>query len=253
MDINKKPSSHRLVILTGPSCAGKTPLASCMRLYYPAVMENLSPLVLYNSRDPRRCEEDGKDYHFRSAHEIQRLRPQKRYIVLEARGGLQAIDLYSLKSGLESSDMFYEGNTYSALKLLDYAATEMIPLCSVFLSPLSRDEVLRLGARDAAAFVFTLMKEKLLRRHNRQNPDPDNIDMANINLRASEAFSEILLAWRFDFVLPNHVGEDRGTWDTGNFPAGEAGHVLRRFADMVSAGGSEGFEKWTEHEFRKFR
>ncbi len=43
----------RLVILSGPSCAGKGPLCSALETFYPQIMENMHKLVLYNSRQPR--------------------------------------------------------------------------------------------------------------------------------------------------------------------------------------------------------
>jgi len=43
----------RLVILSGPSCVGKSPLAKARARFYPELRKTLHPLVLYNSRDPR--------------------------------------------------------------------------------------------------------------------------------------------------------------------------------------------------------
>jgi guanylate kinase len=41
----------RLVILSGPSCVGKSPLAKALAKFYPEIRKTLQPLVLYNSRE----------------------------------------------------------------------------------------------------------------------------------------------------------------------------------------------------------
>ena len=43
----------RLVILAGPSCSGKTPLASALAQVRPELAASLKPLVLYNDRAAR--------------------------------------------------------------------------------------------------------------------------------------------------------------------------------------------------------
>src|SRR5215471_7944895 len=53
----------RLVILSGPSCVGKSPLAKALAKFYPELRRTLQPLVLYNTRGPRPGEVDGVDYH----------------------------------------------------------------------------------------------------------------------------------------------------------------------------------------------
>ena len=59
-------TQHRLIILAGPSCAGKSPLVKSLGLFYPGLNKPLQPLILYNSRSARPGEMDGIDYHFRS-------------------------------------------------------------------------------------------------------------------------------------------------------------------------------------------
>ncbi len=63
----------RLVLLSGPSCVGKGPLAKALGWHYPELAAQLVPLVLHNSRAPRPVEVERVDYHFRSREEIERL------------------------------------------------------------------------------------------------------------------------------------------------------------------------------------
>lgn len=52
------------------------------------------------------------------------------------------------------------------------------------------------------------------------------------------------LAWRFDYVIPNHDGEDSENWDTFYFPIGEAGRTLEAFIAIIEGRGLAGAEKW---------
>jgi guanylate kinase len=102
-----KNPSGRLVILSGPSCVGKTPLARALGKFYPELYGKLHKLVLLNSRRPRPGEVDGVDYHFRPRNQIESLRSQERYAVLEVRSDVQALDVEDLGALLEQGDVFF--------------------------------------------------------------------------------------------------------------------------------------------------
>src|SRR5438094_8816524 len=87
-----------LVVLSGPSCVGKSPLAKALRRFHPDLSAKLQPIVLYNSRSPRPGERDGEDYHFRPREQIEALRDRERYVVMDVRGDLQALDLEDLSA-----------------------------------------------------------------------------------------------------------------------------------------------------------
>jgi hypothetical protein len=67
-------STGRLVILSGPSCVGKSPLHRALARFHPELSDRLHKLVLINSRAPRPGEFDGKDYHFRTRSQIESLK-----------------------------------------------------------------------------------------------------------------------------------------------------------------------------------
>ena len=73
--------SGRLVILSGPSCVGKSSLFACLRKFYPELRSQFHRLVLVNSRDPRPGEIDGVDYHLRARAQVEELRRNHRYVV----------------------------------------------------------------------------------------------------------------------------------------------------------------------------
>ena len=105
-------ASKRLVILSGPSCVGKSPLDKALGRFYPELRNKLRRLVLYNSRVPRPGEMDGVDYHFRMRSQVEALRTQDRYAVLDVRGDLQALDVEELRAILQDSNVFFEGNPF---------------------------------------------------------------------------------------------------------------------------------------------
>jgi guanylate kinase len=210
--MNKK----RLIILSGPSCVGKTPLIKAFNKLYSEQAASLKKIVLYNSRLPRPNEKDGVDYYFRTREEIKDLRKRKNFIVLEVRGDLQALDTTELMQQLNKSDVFHEGNSYIAKILLLHPLLKSINKLSVFLSPFSKDEVqklkLDLGEKGFENYVFNTMKSKLLRRAKKYKQELTKNILENIDKRASDAFPELKDDWMYDFVISNHDGEDSENW-----------------------------------------
>lgn len=109
--------------------------------FYPEFRKQLHKLVLVNSRDPRPREIDGVDFHFRTRTQVEALRNDKRYVVLEARTDLQALDIEELESVLRRDDAFFEGNPYVARCLQTHPRLASIRGLSIFLSPLSKEEI----------------------------------------------------------------------------------------------------------------
>jgi len=90
----------RLVILSGPSCVGKSPLYAALRKFYPHLAERLTKLVLYDSRAPRPGEVEGVDFYFRTRAYLEGLRGKEGFTVFEVRGDLQALDARELERKL---------------------------------------------------------------------------------------------------------------------------------------------------------
>jgi len=238
----------RLVILSGPSCVGKSPLDRALARFYPEVRRRLQRLVLFNSRAPRPGEADGVDYHFRTRAEIEAMRSQERYAVLDVRGDLQALDLPELGALVESGDAFFEGNPFVARLLQTHPALARVQRLSVFLSPLSREEILFLRdpARGLALpeLIADVMRRKLLRRTRRQKGELSLKDLENIERRAGSAFRELQEAVHFEWVIPNHDGEDSDNWDAFYHPLGDARRALLTFVDLLEGRVPASAEKW---------
>src|SRR5580700_740681 len=239
----------RLIILSGPSCVGKGPLHMAFNKFYPEQAAKLQKLVLYNCRSPRPGELDGKDYYFRSREEIERLREKQNFIVLDVRGDLQAVDLEDIERRLATADLFFEGNPFVGQKLLEEFAS-MDSLLSIFLTPLSREEILFLRSQEPglslADFLTDVMRRKLLRRTKRQKNILSLKDLENIERRAASAYSELKEAWHFEHVVPNHDGEDSENWNAFYYPVGDARKTLFAFAQLVNGKVPPLVEKWDE-------
>jgi guanylate kinase len=182
----------RLVILSGPSCVGKSPLFACLGKFYPELSKRLRKLVLVNSRDPRPGESDGVDYHFRTRTQVEALRNDKRYVVLEARTDLQALNMDELDSWLRHGDAFFEGNPYVARELQTHPCLGKVQRLSIFISPLTGEEIeyLSIPERNVSLpeLVADIMRRKLLRRTRRQKGELSANDLQNIETRASSAY-----------------------------------------------------------------
>jgi guanylate kinase len=238
----------RFIILSGPSCVGKGPLHTAFSNFYPEQAAKLRKLVLYNCRSPRPGEIDGKDYHFRSREEIEGLREKENFIVLDVRGDLQAVDLNDAERTLAAGDLFFEGNPFVGRKLLEVFASKVTVL-SIFVSPLSHEEIRFLQSQERsllADFLTDVMRRKLLRRTQRQKNILSLKDLENIERRATSAYPELKEAWNFEYVIPNHDGEDSENWDAFYYPVGDARKALLAFAALVGGKVSPLAEKWEE-------
>jgi guanylate kinase len=242
------PTPGRLVILSGPSCVGKSPLDRALARFYPELHRRLEKLVLYNSRDPRPGEQDGVDYHFRTRAQIEAMRPDQRVALLDVRGDLQALELPALAALLERGDAFFEGNPFVGRLLQTHPSLAGVRRLSVFLAPLSRDEILFLEdpARNLSLpdLVTDVMRRKLLRRTRHQKGELSLKDLENIERRAGSAFRELQEAVHFDWVIPNHDGEDSENWEAFYYPLGDARRALLAFVDLLEGRVPACAEKW---------
>jgi len=242
--------SGRLVILCGPSCVGKTPLYKSLGKFHPDLRKQFHKLVLFNSRDPRPGEVGGVDFHFRTRAQIESLRADHRYAVLEARTDLQALDIEELESLLRRGDVFFEGNPSVGRALQTHPRLANISRLSIFLSPLSKEEIANLKAPERNVslqeLLTDIMRRKLLRRTRRQKGELSAADLKNIETRASSAYRELQGAWQFQYVIPNHDGEDSDNWEAFYYLIGDARKALDAFVGLLQGKVQPGVEKWEE-------
>ncbi len=236
------------MVLSGPSCAGKGPLCAALSRLRPDLAAGLRKLVLYNSRSPRPVETDGIDYHFRTRGEIQALRDREGFLVMDVRGDLQAVDMNGLRDDLAAGNVMFEGNPFTALRLMESAAARGSEVLSVFLAPLAREEILELRAMESDVSlpeaVAEMSRRRILRRTTRQKGEVSEADREDTERRCTSAYRELKLAHRFQFVIPNHDGEDSDNWSDFGAPIGDARRALLAFASLLSGEVPPCAERW---------
>jgi len=246
----KTISGGRLAILSGPSCVGKTPICKALARFCPELTERLHKLVLYNSRSARPGEVDGVDYHFRTRPQIESLRPESRYALIEVRSDLQGLDVEELAGLLGRGDVLYEGSTYVGRELLGHPRLGGVNRLSIFVSPLAREEILYLKAPERNVslpeLVTDIMRRKLMRRARRQKQELSRKDLEDIERRAASAYREMQEAWRFQHVIANHDGEDSDNWEAFYYLIGDARKTLETFAALLKGEAPAGVETWEE-------
>jgi guanylate kinase len=170
------------------------------------------------------------------------------FVVMDVRGDLQALDLNELQQSLSKGDVLFEGNPFVGLVLLTHASLAEVRRLSMFMSPLSRYEILYLKAAEPAVslpdLVTDVMRRKLLRRTRRHKGEMSLKDLENIERRASSAYNELKDAHHFQYVIPNHDGEDSENWDAFYYPLGDARISLEAFVSLLNNETPSGTEKW---------
>ncbi|MFC2088919.1 guanylate kinase [Calditrichota bacterium] len=250
MDSNSQIKG-RLIILSGPSCVGKTPLARAFAKLHPQINNALQKVILYNSRNLRPNETDGIDYNFRKRKDIEKMRKRKLFLVMKVRDDLQALDIKELLKQLHEGDVFFEGNTFIGKKLLSHPKLKDIEKLSIFLSPLSKSEMLNLKSSPAninlADFITEMMRMKLLNRAKKYNQELTSSTLENINKRAADAYEELKFAWQFDYVISNRDGEDSKNWQHITQSASDAYKALQTFTLLLIGEKPKLAEKWPEN------
>jgi guanylate kinase len=203
--------------------------------------------VLHNSRAPRPGEQDGVDYHFRTRAQVEALKADPRYAVLDVRGDLQALDLEALSARLRVGDALFEGNPFVGGFLQTHPALASARPLGIFVSPLSMEEVAFLRGQPQVSLpdlVCDVMRRKLLRRTRRQKGELSRRDLEEVERRAGSAYAELALAHRFGNVIPNHDGEDSDNWDAFYYPLGDARTTLLAIVGLLRGETPPGVERW---------
>ncbi|MFC1509770.1 hypothetical protein ACFL60_08840 [Candidatus Omnitrophota bacterium] len=239
----------RFVLLSGPSCVGKGPLLRALSKLYPETTEKLQKVVLYNGRERRPCEVDDVDYHF--IKNIQGL-PDSDYIKMEIRkGNWQALKLSDITSVVQSGkigflEVFHKLGALAKNHPVLNGLIESGDVCTVFLSPLSMEEIqlLKSKAADLPAVVADIMRRKLLRRTTRQKGILSLKDLEDIEKRCSTAYGELQSASDYRYVLVNHDGEDSDNWEQFPLPIGDAEKSVHTFAEILEGKQSIVYQQW---------
>ncbi|MDZ7270425.1 MAG: hypothetical protein ONB17_02310 [candidate division KSB1 bacterium] len=226
----------KLIVVSGPSGVGKTPLLKALHVNYPHIAVR-SPL-LYLSRAPRPGERDGVDFHFRSEQEIRAL-PPERFLVGKGRVVWQAVDMEEVREILATASLVVTEiyPTLGRLLLSHPAVLEHareFEVRTVLLSPLCPEELqaLRRAFGNEQEAVAAVMLQKLVGRSLQQGKVITLAELDDLRARALKAHEELEMARDYTDVIVNHDGEDSANWRFTP-PVGDAGRTLRRFVDII--------------------
>ena len=228
----------RLIILSGPSCVGKSPLLAALKRVHPELVFQMP--IMYTSRPPRSIEQEGIDYYFRTEEEITSF-PPDRYIVGKVRTVWQAIDLEEIRKIFAQDDLIiFEvyptfGTSFLSHPLIEKLSAQF-EVRTVFLSPATEDEITALQAKmgftspdDAVAAI---MLPKHIGRMQQQGKLLTPDVMKDLQIRASMAYAEMKMGQNYTDWIVNHDGEDSHNWRFTP-PLGDAGTTLNRFEDIL--------------------
>ena len=228
---------NKLIIISGPSCVGKSPLLKSLRANYPALFRNMDSLVLYNSRAPRPGEGEGRDYHFRSEKEVRALGRKPHILAMKVRNDFQAVDIDRLKADLKERSILFEGNPFIGEKLITHPAMRAVSKRSIFISPLTSEEIKAIQKKKRPSLktvIFRIMYTKQLRRAARMEKELTPAVIRDLKTRARSAYRELGYAHTFQHIVVNHDGEDSENWSDFGIPLGDARRTMRTVAAILS-------------------
>lgn len=228
----------RLIILSGPSCVGKSPLLKALKRVHPEICFRMP--IFYTSRSPRSIEQEGIDYYFRSEMEVRSL-PLDQYIVARTRTVWQGIDLEETERMFSRSDLIIM-EVYPTLGTLFLEHPHIRKMSAdfevrtVFISPSTEEEIqavrTHMGFKSPDEATAAIMLPKHIARMQQQGKLLTPEVMEDIHIRAGKAYEEIQMGRSYAHRIINHDGEDSSNWRYTP-PIGEAGMTLRRFAELL--------------------
>ena len=239
----------RLIFLTGPSCMGKGSMLKALKKFYPELYRSLKRVVLFNSRQPRPGETDEVEFKFRPRAYIEKLAEKKQLVTVELRGDLHALDIKKLNKVVAKGDAILIDSPFMIRALLAHGQLPKVPIVSVMMVPLSREEILFFKKRKDRifpldGFVADLMRRKLLRRTRKQKNILSLKDLEDVEVRAQAAYNELREAHHFDYVLVNHEGGEAEYWNSFYYPVGDPLRCLRTFGKLLKGKKARWAEKW---------
>lgn len=170
-----------LFIISAPSGSGKSTLVSQLR----TLVEGLDFSISYTTRAPRGSEEDGREYHFTSREEFERM--------------IAAGDF------LEWAEVFgnYYGTAVSALKHARDAGKDLL----LDIDVQGAVQVMRKMPEAVSIFVMPPSPEVLEMRLRHRSEAEHVTSEAVIERRLSQAHNELKQIWDYKYALVNDVLE----------------------------------------------
>ncbi|MDD5486325.1 MAG: PfkB family carbohydrate kinase [Dehalococcoidales bacterium] len=218
---------NQLILYSGPSAVGKSPLWEQINLRYP---DYFNRIVLYTSRSPRPGEVDGVDYYFRTVDEIIQLAENNpgTFVTMSVHKDLQGVDLRDVEKAIRG------GKIAIAEVSVDWAAKlrKQYPdiVFTIFISPLSDGE-LQLRRRQQHQSAATVIYREMIKRQNeRAREKPTAKDKRQT--RAINAVEEMSRMGEYNAVIINSrlrdLARDKERWE-----GCDGQKIVSQFMDLV--------------------
>jgi guanylate kinase len=171
-----------LFIISAPSGSGKSTLVSQLR----SMVEGLEFSISYTTRVPRGSEEDGREYHFTSRKEFERM--------------IAAGDF------LEWAEVFgnYYGTAISALKHAREAGKDLL----LDIDVQGATQVMKKMPEAVSIFILPPSPEVLEKRLRNRSAAENMTSEVVIQKRLAEARNELKQVWDYRYALVNDVLEE---------------------------------------------
>jgi guanylate kinase len=249
-------SGKRLVILSGPSCVGKSPLIATLNQFYPDVKYIKIPVIKSKEsrpQGPRPAEVEvwnSSDY-FRTKNDILQLNDNPRYFVGDCLGLPQAVDLCKINeynSGLFFTDIYH----VIGVQLIKSKFFTNVEITTVFLSPIGCEEVedLKSASINFENYLCQIMLHKQLVRNRYYGKVNDACFVEDAVGRAQDSIYELISACEYSHVIVNHDGEGSPNWNClpdGTFiaePEGDAGRAVCAMMHILKGLAPAEVENW---------
>jgi guanylate kinase len=249
-------SGKRLLILSGPSCVGKSPLIAALNQFHPDVKYIKIPVIKSRESRPQgpRPEEtavwNNPDF-FRTKKDILRLKGNSRYLVGNCLGLPQAVDLQKVRAN-DAGIFFIEIYHTIGAQLIKSTFLTDTEIITVFLSPINREEIedLKLAGINIENYLFHIMLQKQLVRGRYHGKTIDALFLEDAIGRARDSMSELMSACVYSHVIVNHDGEGSPNWHRSsngiftNMPEGDAGRAVKVMANILKNSCVSHAENW---------
>jgi guanylate kinase len=224
----KDIKDKRLVIVSGPSGAGKGPIIEWTKKLY---LPDLCQVKVRKTKTER---------HSGNEDDIGFEDNVGKYHQFDCRGVEQRIYLDELDSALEKHDIVLLESYYKTHDFLKGRYDSSIDFVSVFVSPLDIKEIKELDeqGKNISKYLPELMLDSLVRRAEREGKIFTRSLNKELEQRAEDSINEIKAAHNYNLVIPNHCYESDSRW---KFPIliGEPGKVVASLKDIINTGYSD--------------
>lgn len=242
----------RVIILSGPANCGKSQLVMALRIHHPDIEKRMKVIPLYNSRRKSPTEVEGEQYYFRTRFLLENLASQGKLIAWPYRqGNIIGVDPKEVASAASENDTIALVKIASAIgpRLAAHPSLKDIPMSSVFLSPVSINDINSLKAKrenntpDALRnALHTFMRGRI--RPERYLPTNKGMEIErSVSSGFSNIFEELGNAPHFSHILVNPEIMGGEHWLAGVMPEDSA-KVFRSFISILRGERPEHSESW---------